>query len=36
MRFDETRMGQMRLERAQDRIEALDVADLQDHSMLRC
>ena len=30
MRFDEARMGQPRLERAQHRIEALDMTDLQD------
>ena len=35
MRFDETRMHQSRLERAQDRIESLDVANLKDQLIPR-
>ena len=35
MRFDETRMRQPFFERAQDRIEALDVTDLQNELPLR-
>src|SRR5947209_8833345 len=35
MRFDETRMRQSRLERAQDRIESLDVTNLKDQLIPR-
>ena len=35
MRFDETRMGQPCFERAQDRIETLDVTDLQNELALQ-
>ena len=35
MRFDKTRMGEAFLQRAQDRIEPLDMADLQDESAFR-
>ena len=35
MRFDKTRMGQSRFERAQHRIESLDVADLKNQLIAR-